>query len=75
MSEVKVYIYDAEYECPYEYEWADYPLSPSGHMRELSERHAHMVPREQYERWAAARAAFDQVQEEMTAIVEAGRPQ
>lgn len=70
---VKVYIYDAEYECPYDYEWMDKPYSPVGDMLAFSERHAHMIPREQYERWVAAQAAFDQVQREMADIRSAGR--
>lgn len=71
---VKVYIYDAEYEAPYDWEWMERPYSPVGDMLAFSERHAHTIPREQYERWKAAAEAFDQVQQEIGRIKEASRP-
>lgn len=71
---VKVYIYEAVYDSPHEWEWMDRPYSPVGDMLAFSERHAHVIPREQYERWKAAAKAFDEVQREIIAIKEAGRP-
>lgn len=66
---VKVYIYDAEYECPYSYEWMDRPYSPVGDMLRYSEEHSHMIPAEQYERWKAAREADFLIQQEIAEIL------
>jgi len=70
MSEdlVKVYIYEAEYECPYDWEWDDRPYSTVGQMLTFSEERAAMIPRAQYERWKAAREAFAQVQADIDTI-------
>lgn len=67
-DEVKVYVYDAVYDAPYECEWGDIPYSAIGDMLAYSEKHAHMIPRQQYERWVAVRSAMDQVQEECKAL-------
>ena len=67
---IKVYIYGAEYECPYEYEWGDKPLSDIGDMLAYSEERSHEISVEMYEKWRLQRRLFDEVQEDMLAIVE-----
>lgn len=69
---VKVYIYEPEYENPY-WDWSDTPLSPAGDMFRYSERHAYMIPREQYERWIKAMKVFNQIQQEIETVAEGGK--
>jgi hypothetical protein len=66
---VRVYIYPAEYECPYDWEWTTTPFTSTPEGRAAFERQCVEVPREQYLRWRRTRKAFEQMQQDLTGIM------
>jgi hypothetical protein len=65
----KVYIYPAEYECPYDWEWTTVPFADTPEGRAAFERQCVEIPHEQYLRWRRTRKAFEQVQQDLTDIM------
>lgn len=64
---VDVHITVSEYECPYDWEWGEMER-PYGHRLQVPTRQVYRIPHDMYDRWAAARDGFWNMQGDINVL-------